>query len=82
MTPTLSITDGDHLPEPLSDKTGFGIVDFITMPHWGSKEFENRKLEQAQQSYMEKWKIIFLNNFEYIEVKDEWYRVVDVRTEI
>jgi len=82
MSPALNITDITSCPEPITDLTGFGIVDFLPMPHWGSKDFKNLYLgERKEKMYSEKWKIILLNNYEYVEVQNDRYRIVDVRRE-
>lgn len=81
MKPTLQITDIENTPEPITDFSGFGIVDFLIFPHWGSQEFATRKYKQMEQAYGAKWKIILLNNYEYVEVQGDWFRITDVRNE-
>ncbi len=83
MSPALNITDTISCPEHITDLTGFGIVDFIPMPHWGSTDFKNLYLgERKEKMYEEKWKIILLNNYEYVEVVDDHYRMIDVRNKL
>lgn len=82
MTPALNITDTQNCPEPITDLTGFGIVDFLVMPHWGSDDFKDLYLgERKAKMYSEKWQIILLNNYEYIEVMDDQFRIIDARRE-
>jgi len=58
---------------------GFGLVDFIALPHWGSKDFKdlylNRRLDVA---YKKRNKIILLNDDQYVEVEDDKYKIIDV----
>jgi len=80
MSPCLLITDSERCPEPITDHSGFGIVDFLVMPHWGSKEFRSVYLGgRTEKMYQEKWKLILLNNNEYVEVFDDKYHIIDVR---
>ncbi len=80
MTPALHITDIKNCPEPITDFTGFGIVDFLLMPHWGSEDFKALYLgERKDKLFTEKWRTILLNNYEYIEVLDDQFKIVDVR---
>lgn len=82
MTPALNITDTNNCPEPITDLTGFGIVDFLLMPHWGSEDFKKLYLgERKEKMYAENWRIILLNNYEYIEVLGDQYHIIDVRRE-
>lgn len=79
MTPALNITDITNCPEPITDLTGFGIVDFLPMPHWGSDDFKDLYLgERKEKMYAEKWQTILLNNYEYIEVMDDQFRIIDL----
>jgi len=58
---------------------GLGLVDFVVLPHWGSKHFKERYLNQRlAHTYNTKNKIILLNDYQYIEVKDDWYRIVEL----
>lgn len=63
----------------LADSRGFGLVNFEIMPHWG---LENKKPDYLQykipQSYKEDFPYILLQNNEYIEVQDDWYKIVEV----
>lgn len=82
MTPALNITDTTNCPEPITDLTGFGIVDFLPMPHWGSQDFKDLYLgERKEKMYAEKWQIILLNNYEYVEVLGDQFHIIDVRRE-
>lgn len=82
MSPALNITDIKNCPEPITDLSGFGIVDFILMPHWGSEDFKALYLgERKEKLFSEKWRTILLNNYEYIEVENDQFRIIDVRNE-
>jgi dipeptidase E len=82
MSPLLKLTDHQALSKPVDTK-GFGLVDFTILPHWGSQEFRGRWLndESFNLMYQSNIKIIALNNYEYVEVMGDKYRIVDVRSE-
>lgn len=64
----------------LSDYRGFNLVDFIIFPHWGSEHFKDVYLKQRMEhAYNTDSQIILLNDFQYIEVRDEWYKIIDTR---
>lgn len=63
----------------LTDTSGFGLVNFEIMPHWG---MENKKPDYMKykipQAYNENFPYILLSNTQYVEVEDGWYKIVDV----
>jgi dipeptidase E len=72
--------DGDN--SNLSDYTGYALVEFTIVPHWGSKDFHDLYLgERINKMYTTDYKMILLNNYEYIEVLGDKYRIIDVRSE-
>lgn len=70
----------DEYAQYLEDFKGFGLVDFIIFPHWGAenKHTERRK-QRVMNAFKEEHKIILLNDYQYVQVEDEMYRIVDVR---
>jgi dipeptidase E len=65
--------------EELKTFEGFGIVDIITMPHWGSDSFKelylNHRLDVA---YKKGNKIILLNDDQYVFVEGEKLSIIDI----
>jgi dipeptidase E len=63
----------------VTDTTGFGLVNFVVMPHWGDPEkktaYQDYKIPHA---YKEDYPYIFLRDNQYFEVTDDWYIIVDV----
>ncbi len=63
----------------LSDTAGFNLVNFEIMPHWG---MENKKSDylayKIPQSYNENFPYILLSNTQYVEVTDDWCKIVDI----
>lgn len=59
---------------------GLGLTDIVVLPHWGSEYFRelylNKRLEHA---YTVKHKIILLTDYQYVEVKDDWCRIGEVK---
>jgi len=70
------------LAPDLKGTNGYGLVDFVVMPHCGSEErrelFNNYRIEHI---YQEDFPYILLNNNQYVEVQDDWINIVDVGME-
>lgn len=63
----------------LKNFTGFGLVDFIVLPHWGNDHFKNLYLNQRLGFvYKPENKIILLNDWQYVKVKNDMYQIVEV----
>ena len=57
-----------------------GLVDFVVLPHWGSQHFKERYLKQRlTHNYNIKNKLILLNNYQYVQIESDWYRIVEVK---
>jgi dipeptidase E len=66
--------------DQLKNLNGFNLVDFITLPHWGSDFFKELYLNQRlKQAYNTEHKIILLNDNQYVQVEGDKYKIVDVR---
>lgn len=82
MSPAINITDTNIPNVSITDHTGLGIVDFLIMPHWGSKEFKDLYLgERKNKMYEANARLILLNNYQYVEIMGDKYRIIDVRRE-
>jgi len=71
----------DHNPyaKQLKNTRGFGFVDFLTFPHWGSPIFRDDYFSQRLQlAYTKGHKIILLNDDQYVEVIDDNYKIIDI----
>jgi dipeptidase E len=82
-----SIIAGPRLPDYFSDeeaelenKNGYGFVNFTLVPHWGSEDFKERYLgERLKIVYKEdQVPLILLTDNQYIHIKDDQMRIVDV----
>ena len=84
-SPNIGITKILDIPiyqKKLRTFTSFGLVDFITLPHWGNTSFKNLYLNQRlSNAYKPENKIILLNDFQYMKVEDNLYHIVDIRDE-
>lgn len=82
MTATLQLSDTQSLKKSV-DTHGFGLVNFTILPHWGSENFHDRWLSAESFDYMyrESVPLIALNNYEYIELKDDSLQIIDIRSE-
>lgn len=83
MRATTQLSDLDTLKNP-ADTTGFGLVNFTILPHWGSDNFKTRWLTDISFDYMfkEKTPLIALNNYQYIEVIKDESSIIDVKREL
>ena len=63
----------------LPNSSGFNLVNFAILPHWGQ---ENKKPDyfthKIPQSYKEDFPYILLTNNQYVEVMGDWYKIIDV----
>lgn len=79
--PVSRIEQTSLAPE-LNGTKGYGLIDSVIMPHWGSEEkrafYENFRFKKI---YNEEFRYILLSDKQYLEVKDNFYRIVDVSKE-
>ncbi|MFZ2199768.1 MAG: Type 1 glutamine amidotransferase-like domain-containing protein [Microgenomates group bacterium] len=81
LSPILGVDDVAVAPS-IGGYVGYNLVDFTTLVHWGSKEFKKEYLDNSfAHIYSSKAPLIALNNYEYVEVIDDNYRVIDTRHE-
>lgn len=82
MSPSLLLTD-THIPGiKIDDYTGLGLVNFLIMPHWGGTEFKEIYLgERKEKMYNTGNQLILLNNYQYVQVIDDKFQIIDVRNE-
>ncbi len=76
------LSDLASLKNPV-DTTGFGLVNFTILPHWGSEYFKDRWLSPESFNFMFSGNtpLIALNNYQYIEVIGDESHIIDVRKE-
>ena len=66
----------------LTSTTGFGLVNYVVMPHWGDLEKKTSYIDHhIPSSYNEDYPYILLTDNQYVKVKDDWYQIVDVSKE-
>jgi len=59
---------------------GLGLVDFCILPHWGSEEYKEQYFgEKLTHNYNTKNKLVILNDYQYIQTNDDWYRINEVK---
>lgn len=60
---------------------GLGLVDFVILPHWGSEHFKKRYLglKRLAHNYNTDNKLILLNDYQYIQVEDDWFKIVEIK---
>ncbi len=84
-SPDISISRKDKHEEfanKMKSFEGFGLVDFIVLPHWASEKFRDDYFNQRlKTSYVLGNKIILLTDSQYVLVEDDMYKIVDVERE-
>ena len=59
---------------------GLGLVDFLILPHWGNDRVREKYFGfRLKHAYQPENKLILLNDFQYVKVEGNMYRIVDVR---
>lgn len=69
----------DLIDEQLLDASGFGFVNFIVLPHWGSESFKKRYLESRMQMLYHdtQFPIMVLTDKQYVKVEGESIEIID-----
>jgi len=63
----------------LKGYAGLALVDFVIFPHWGDDYFKKAYLdERMEHAYTTTHKIILLTDRQYVWVKDDWYKIIEV----
>lgn len=71
------LDDIGKAPE-LRGTDGIGLVDLAIIPHWGNEKYDKKMMEVMEKNFDLKNKFVLVRDNQYVEVKDDWYRVVDV----
>lgn len=67
----------------LTSTRGYNFVNFVFMPHWGMDVKKNDYMtSKIPQCYNEDFPYVLLTNNQYIEVQDDWYKIVDIGKEV
>lgn len=75
----LRILETKIYEKKLKTYNSFGLVDFIIFPHWGSKDFKNSYLNhRVDFAYKPENKIILLNDWQYVKVENDMYKIVEI----
>jgi len=79
----LKSKETEKYEQELGDYKAFGLVDFIALSHWGNKDFKDKFLKKrlpfALKRELTEYKIILLNDWQYVKVANDMYRIVDTR---
>lgn len=67
------------LAPDLHGTSGYGLVDFVVMPHWGQPKRRDLFNEyRLNHMYQGDYPYILINDHQYVEVTDDWYKIIDV----
>jgi dipeptidase E len=66
----------------LENRNGYGFVNFIVLPHWGSPDFKKKYLGgRLAIAYQENVApLVILTDTQYIHVLDDQFRIIEVKT--
>jgi dipeptidase E len=63
----------------LPSSAGFNLVNFAIIPHWGQADKKPDHLTyKVPRAYHEDYPYILLTNNQYVEVTDDWHKIIDV----
>lgn len=81
-SPAMGISSTEVPGIKIDDYKGLGLVDFLVIPHWGGDTFRKQFLHESfEHMYQLGQRLICLNNYEFVEVLGDKYRIIDVRHE-
>lgn len=70
------------LAPDLKGTKAFNIVNFVILPHWGGEEYRKLYDEyRINHIYNEDFPYILLTDNQYVEITDDWYKIIDVTKE-
>lgn len=65
-----------------TDFNAYNLVNFNFVPHWGSSWFKDLYLKgRMDKIYVQDRSFVLCNDYEYVEVLGDKYRIIDVRRE-
>ena len=78
--PVLRLDSLEKAPH-LKGYKGFGFIDLVILPHWGSDKFRNLYLNhRLEHAYNENYKLILLTDYQYLCVDSNGsYQILDVK---
>ena len=63
----------------LPSSAGIKLVNFAILPHWGQPDKKSDHLTyKAPRAYRDDYPYILLANTQYVEVMNDWYKIIDV----
>jgi len=66
----------------LKNFKALNLVNFVIFPHWGKDDFKDEYLsKRISYAYQQDSPIILLSDYQYIQVEDNNYKIVDIRKE-
>jgi len=64
----------------LKNFKALNLVNFVIFPHWGKDDFKDEYLsKRISYAYQQDSPIILLSDYQYVQVQDDSYRIVDIR---
>lgn len=83
--PDIAVTwrpENQPYAKKLANTRGFRFVDLTIFPHWGSPRFKKIFFDfRLKHAYKKGYKIILLNDDQYVEVTDGNYKIVDITSD-
>jgi dipeptidase E len=77
--PIRNIDSPDMAPK-LNGYDGFGLVNFLVLPHWGSLDFKTEYVGSTELNYSEdQVPMVILTDRQYVWVRDGKFEIVEVK---
>lgn len=70
--------DDPALSPELKNEKGIGMTDVVVFPHWGSDHFKKEYELTMKDCYTKGYKIVLLNDDQYLWVQDDWYKIMSI----
>lgn len=68
------------LAPELQGTTGFNLTNFVVIPHWGQEKrrelFDSFRLNHI---YKDNYPYIFLSDYQYVEVAEDTFKIIDIK---
>lgn len=81
--PDISVTQilkQETYKQELKNFKALNLVNFVILPHWGRDDFKAEyRMQRVSYIFQEDYSIILLNDYQYVQVEGEQYKIVDIR---
>jgi dipeptidase E len=74
------VIEDETYDKELKNFKAFNLVNFVIFPHWGRADFKREyRSQRIPRAFQEDYSILLLNDYQYVQVEDDKYKIVDIR---